>query len=165
MTKTQPIKRIVLSDNDGTTLIMVAEPVDAERPCYLVIRLESTEHWGDNPPYKYHADIRAVSPQWIGNKELAQIADQYQMDLKTFKAEPIAFQVEAALSYGTAATLWQEAGNNQRKLLKAAWEQIPMMQMMFGFYMDKSQNAVGDTGWDWIKGDLCGALKRRANAE
>lgn len=163
MTKTQPIKRIVLRD-DEVTMYMVVEPVDSDRPCYLVIRLESTEHWGDNPPYKYHIDILAVSPQWIGNKELASIADQYQMDLKTFKREPMAFQVQAALEYGTAATLWKEAGNNQRKLLKAAWEQIPLMQMLFGMYMDRAQNAVGDTGWDWIRGDLCGALKRRAKA-
>lgn len=154
------MKQKILSDCDGVRLTMVEEPVLAERPCFLVVHLESTEHWGDQPPYKYHIEILAASPKWIGNKELQSAAETHGISLKDFKALPVESQVQIIVEYGIRPVLWREAGNNKAKLLAAANEQLPVIHAMFGFYMDRPQNAIGDTGWDWIRGQLCAGISR-----
>ena len=167
-TEQTTMEQTILRDDGDKWMSMVKEPVLSTRRCYLVIIVESTEDWGrgnEAPPYKFHAEIVAVSPQWISNKSLASIAESYSMDVKAFKQQPIEAQVEQVLDYGTRATLWMETSDDEDALKAKANEQVQVCHMMFGFYMDRQQNAIGDTGWDWIKGKLGAAMRRRAKGE
>lgn len=103
---------------------------------------------------EYCVTVSAVSPQAAGKDNLDRalgfcgFSDE---DLKAF-GNNHRYQVEALSYYGIAATLWQESGNNIHKLLKAARLESRKIETLFGFYMDKRQNMIGNTGWDFIEG-------------
>lgn len=71
-----------------------------------------------------------------------------------FLSQPIEHQVVDIQAYGISANLWQEAGNGKAKLITAAKEQCQIIPSLFGFYMDRYQNRMGATGWDFIKGSI-----------
>lgn len=87
--------------------------------------------------------------------------NKYMADLITVLPEEIARLWEDK----SRAVLWMETGDDEDALKAKANEQVQVCHMMFGFYMDRQQNAIGDTGWDWIKGKLGAAMRRRAKGE
>ena len=121
---------------------------------YLLARLEYTDEWGDEIEYKYHMSVVAVGPRWPSAKELQSHLNTLGMTAEEFHSFPIDGQLECLLKCGLMATLWQETGNNERKLVKAAREQIAELSITFGFRMGRAQNAIGSTGWDFVKGDI-----------
>jgi hypothetical protein len=107
---------------------------------------------------KYNVCLSAVSPQQAGDENLQRALGSYGMEGESereieFRKDPI-MQVECLHSYGVSAPLWQADGNNLSKLMKEARRQADMSNMLFGFYMDGPKNRIGNTGWDFIKGDI-----------
>ncbi len=49
-------------------------------------------------------------------------------------------------------------------LLLTMQEEAVRVTTLFGFYMDKYQNGVGSTGWDFLKGDVMAGLSRMMEA-
>ena len=72
---------------------------------------------------------------------------------------------EVLIDTGTYAHIWQGYGNNLAKLVRECRDELRKADMLFGLYMDRTQNAVGDTGWDWIAGNLCAYRNRSAESE
>ena len=66
--------------------------------------------------------------------------------------------------YGVHACLFHKLGNNCGKLMQEAKKQAVTISGLFGFYMDRQQNMIGSTGWDFIKGDTMAGLARRERA-
>lgn len=66
--------------------------------------------------------------------------------------------VELLHSYGIAAHVWSADGN-LRDLLREGKKQAVQAEFLFGFAMDRPQNALGATGWDWLRGNLCPSLQ------
>lgn len=105
---------------------------------------------------KYRVDILAVSLQAAGQNKIdtalefwgAENLDAIRPEYRNDVA------IEALLDYGVYAPLQTFAGNNCQKVLKEARAQLECISKLFGFYMDKPKNIVGNTGWDFIKGDL-----------
>jgi len=76
--------------------------------------------------------------------------------------------IEVICSYGCGkALIWDGYSNNYRKLMKqardGAYQQLSMPGM--GFAMDRPQNAIGSTGWDFLKGDITAGLRRYSEGD
>lgn len=131
---------------------------------WLVMDVRPNEDWeyGDKHQPKYWVSIAVVSPEAADPKELqAAIASWGLPDdrLAEYMKDPL-FLVECLHSYGVAAYVWQGEGNNLSVLMREARKQAQLVDMMFGFYMDRPQNAIGSTGWDTVRGDLLAGLRR-----
>lgn len=109
---------------------------------------------------KYNVCLSAVSPAEAGDEKMHSAFECIGMEENhELQKNPLA-QVEALHSYGISAPLWQDNGNNARKLLREARKQAFMSSTLFGFYMDAPKNRIGSTGWDCIKGDITAGMRR-----
>lgn len=145
-------------DDDSQILWISRELNNGDWPYYLILELQYTEYWDSEWANKglYFVSVYAVSPVAAKDK-IADAARSMSMTDETLKAFPAPEQAIALKEYGIAVPLLQKQGNNKRRLLAEAHEQLPVMEGMFGFYMDRPVNAIGDKGWDLIKGDLYAA--------
>lgn len=73
-----------------------------------------------------------------------------------------------AVHYGYHASCqWKyflEDVDQRPELLWALNEKVPM-EALCGFYIDKPMNRMGDTGWDWMRGDIGAAMRRRGERD
>ncbi len=63
--------------------------------------------------------------------------------------------VELLHSYGIFATVWSKTGS-LKDLLRRGKNKAEETELLFGFAMDRFQNGMGATGWDFIRGDTIG---------
>jgi len=109
------------------------------------------EATGETDGDKYCLSIQSISPQEAGTENIKSamrccgIEDQEMSDL---------MKVEILSSYGVYAQLWTQSGNNYKKLFKDAHKEVMAITSLYGFYMDKRENLIGNDGWDFIKGDI-----------
>ena len=99
---------------------------------------------------KYVLQVLSVSPHQAGSENLKKAFDCCGME---FSTDPL-IQVEVLTSYGVYAVLDSFDGNNAYKLLKEAKHQIPVYTGLYGFYMDRKVNAIGNNNWDFIAGNI-----------
>ncbi len=123
----------------------------------LVIELRNNhEDTGDETLPKYRVSLSVVSPEAAGPGHLADafqsmgLDDEFTAELR----EKRLFQVEALYTYGTYAEVWSAEGNDWRKLIQAAHRQALFVNSFFGFYLDAPRNAFGNTGWDFVAGEI-----------
>ena len=136
---------------------------------WLVMDVRPNEDWeyGSKKDPKYWVSLAVVSPEAADPKELQAAINSYGIpadELPRFMADPL-FLVECLHSYGVAAYVWNGEGNNLSVLMKEARKQAQLVNMLFGFYMDRPQNKIGSTGWDTVKGDLLAGLRRYEDDE
>jgi hypothetical protein len=131
---------------------------------WIVIRLINWEDaCGANAPKEtYNVELLSVSPSEAGEENLASAFSCCGLDgpeQASLRENPLV-QVECLVSYGVYANLWQANGNNAHKLLKEARHQAICAAGLYGFYMDRTQNRIGSTGWEFQRGDLQSAMTR-----
>jgi hypothetical protein len=116
----------------------------------------------DAPKEKYNICLSVVSPQEAGEENIAKAMSDYGQDfLQTIKDEfKQEFIVEALHSYGIAAPIWNENGNNFKQLMKQIKAKARESEFLFGFAMDRPCNAIGSTGWDFLRGDIMAGLSK-----
>lgn len=108
------------------------------------------EETGDETQDQYCVTLSAVSPESVRQDTLnSAIKSCGWKDDKDYSAIEL---VEILHSYGTYVVLWQGQGYNIKQLMKEARKQADLSCMLFGFYMDRPQNRIGQTGWDTIRG-------------
>ena len=129
---------------------------------YFLLRVQYLEDMmGDEAPAKYCVEILAVSPEAAGPDNVKKAIDSCGNDTEG-KEIPDDMKVEALASYGIYAPLYSKSGNNMKSLLKEARKEFKLIHAFtFGFKMDCPVNRIGDTGWDWLQGNLGAALKRK----
>ena len=154
-------KIVEICDGDYSRLWYDPQVVPSNHPTYLVIKMDYMDQWCSDFEHTYHMEIMALGPRWPSKKNLEERLRDYEMSRDDFKALPLDGQLQILAETGLAAHLWQQSGNNKRTLLNQAREELSKIQVMFGFYMDRYQNQIGDTGWDWIRGNLMAGMKRR----
>lgn len=123
--------------------------------------LELVNMWdatGDEKQDKYVVELSAVSPEQAGESGLKQAFDSCGVPDES-KQDALC-QVEALHSYGIKANLVSRSGGNAHKLLREVKREAMAVEGLFGFYMDRPENRIGSTGWEFIKGDLNSALAR-----
>ncbi len=125
---------------------------------WLVMVVDNMNEIDNNPPYKYLLSLNAVSPFEAGDGKIRDALESLGLEHETNLTDYM--KVEALIEYGISATLWSDGGNNLRELLKEAHKQASLSESLFGFYMDKRENMIGSTGWDFIKGDIMAGLNR-----
>lgn len=155
-------KMDVMHDYDSEKLWLSHAPcTDADWPIYYAIKLEYTEEWGDEAVKqygKYYVNLLAVSPDAVSDVEKAsakRCAGWDNMD----ETNPLHW-CDVLLSYGTFATLGQWNGNNKNKLLSLARKELALLTITLGFKLDRQQNAMGASGWDFIQGNPLGQYAR-----
>jgi len=115
----------------------------------------------DEAPVKWHVQLAAVAPDAINDTKKQSALQYYGVALEDADWSNSLFAVEILYSYGTSAFLWQESGDNLRQLLITAKSEADMLgAVLFGFAMDRPQNAIGTTGWDAISGNLLAPLSK-----
>lgn len=121
---------------------------------------EDYERGGKDPAY--WVSLAVVSPEAADPKELDAAVRSWGIpdsELAGFMADPL-FLVECLHSYGVAAFVWRGEGNNLSALMKEARREAQLVNMLFGFYMDRPQNRIGSTGWDTVRGDIWAGARR-----
>lgn len=105
---------------------------------------------------KYMITIKAVSPSEPSDETKNDALDCLGLDEMKANMDTIKpFEMANILNdYGTGAVLFSKRGNNAKKLFNIARTECEKIKMMFGFYMDKQQNMIGNSGWDFIKGEI-----------
>ena len=109
---------------------------------------------------KYGVTLSVISPEMAENEiesalnswGLESIPDNLTQSHKEM------FLCDLLHSYGVFAPISTEYGNNWRKLLKETKKEAKLVEILFGFYMDKSVNAIGSNGWDFLKGDILAGI-------
>lgn len=116
---------------------------------------------------RYNVCISAVAPSEINDKDIqAVMAKKRQQSSQceccgVDKANDPLLLVELIHAYGISAIIWQKNGNNLRQLRKEARKRADIQgDSLFGFSMDRPQNAIGTTGWEMIRGDLLAPFNR-----
>lgn len=130
---------------------------------YHVIRFENCAQWGDGAT-GYHCDLQEVdtsNPQL----ESAFACNGLSLDEMNERQEPGRewAKVEALASYGAYAPLWQEAGTNSHKLLRAAKRESRLLATNDAGYearMDRPVNKIGSTAREYAAGDYNSAILR-----
>lgn len=147
-----------LSDIDSGKRLLSPDVVDSDHPVYLIVEVEYTDEWGDDCPYAIHGQVVAVSPGFAkSHTELDSYLSTIGMDRAKFDELDIEAQADVLAETGCKATLFQTTGEtdeDEDKVIEACKAEITPINVMFGFYMDKPQNRIGATGWDWIKGSV-----------
>lgn len=117
---------------------------------YLVMDvLNMHDATGDEDQPKYNVSIQAVSPESVNPDKLQSIlSDTGMRDLY----DNPEFQAEVLSEYGIFALLWQKDGDNLNSLMWEARREADLIESLFGFYMDKPENRIGQNGWQLIRG-------------
>lgn len=123
-------------------------------PYYLILDVTNWhEATGDEEQPKYCVSIIAVSPEAAGPENVEKALDSCGIDPDIFP-EKLAeeLKAEALATYGIFACLWQRQSNNINTLLKEARREANLITSLFGFYMDRPENRIGQDGWSLIRG-------------
>lgn len=132
---------------------------------WMVLTVDNMNEIDNNPPYTYLVQLKAVSPSEAGEEELKSALECVGLEDRTDLTDLM--KVEALTESGCSAPIWDDGGDNLKKLLKEAHKQASISETLFGFMMDKQVNRIGSNGWDFIKGDITAGLNRwkEANKE
>lgn len=106
-------------------------------------------------PEEWCCSVCTVNVGMAGKKGAADARRSYGMDEDTWNDLPHVAKAQLLMEYGLQATLKQECGYSAARLLqKAVTEWLPEVNTFGGFRLDAPQNACGNSGWDFMKGDI-----------
>jgi hypothetical protein len=128
---------------------------------WLAIRVINWEDsTGEKPDGNtYNVELLSVSPSEAGPENLKRAFEcigQENSD-ESILDNPVC-QCDALLSYGVYAHLWSADGKNINKLMREVRKQALVATSLYGFYMDRAQNRIGDNGWDFQRGQIGRAI-------
>jgi hypothetical protein len=133
---------------------------NGEWNCYYVLELMNwIEAVGEREAREvgatYNVSLSVVSPDAVGKQELARALDCYGIDPSERETLNTLALVECLHGYGIKATIFDKSGNNAHKLMREARERANLSaSFTFGFDLDKQANAIGNTGWDFLSGNI-----------
>lgn len=132
-----------------------------------------------------YIELYVISPEQVGEKETKMALASWGLDddLPEDTEEREVMLCELLLGYGTAAGIYSLVGGHARIFNDGWWEEpegvdlgeelyegVKLMKQhamfvdsMFGFFMDRPLNAIGATGWDWVKGDIARPIREMAD--
>lgn len=104
-------------------------------------------------PAKYCVSLYAVSPSEAGEKNLQAALESCGYD-ETVHSLSDEMKVEMLSEYGVQAQVHSQNGDNLQELLKETRKLADLHSIHFGFWMDRAQNRIGSSGWDFLRGDF-----------
>lgn len=158
-----PKQWTVIEDIDTHKVWQVMRLEDCDWPILVFVKVTYTEEydreWAEKG--KYHVQIEAVAPEAPEAEAIMRCINSIGSTLPEWNQADEVWRARALADYGIYAMLWQDQGNNLRKLLKAARNELASIPIFIGFRLDRALNAIGNTGWDSLKGDI--GFKRSAS--
>ena len=144
-------------ENSDSNLVFASKVINhGDWPFHFLIVVDYLDRvsreWAEKSG-NYHVAIHVASAEACADK-CQRVVDTIGETLETFQALPYVQQCRVVQEYGYSAALHQNTGNNLRTLLRAARKELKVLDFMFGFYMDRPINAMGATGWDFVKGEF-----------
>ncbi len=136
-------------------------------PVQFLVRLQYCDYWEKEwaKDGKYYAAIEAVAPAAPPLEEIKAACESRGCPYDEYEKLDELYQSTVLADYGTKAVLWACQSNHRSKLLIDARKELAVLRFTFGFAMDKNQNALGATGWDFIQGDPTLRRKREEKDE
>lgn len=123
---------------------------------YVFLQLtDMLEHERD-PDTRYYGEVKIVNIGMAGKKAVLDIKEECGIE---GHVEPVWIACEL-MRRGTCACVIQESGNSKVDVLQRIQERMFEVTTLGGFVLDRAQNAIGSTGWDFMKGDILAGLKR-----
>ena len=146
---------IVIKNDDYDKIMLGKEWHNGDWNLRLATKIMFLENYLSEEELKdsgiYEVSIIAVSPEAAGIENINRAIDS------SFGNEQFEYEYKeylALIEYGIYATLFHKSGNNVKKLLHEANQELQAISAMFGFYMDNVENRIGNTGWDFISGNI-----------
>ena len=130
---------------------------------WLVIEVSVMEDRCDAKDDKYCVSLKAVSPEAAEGNPLFAAMRCCGVDESSSWFKDALSLVEILSSYGTHARLGEWSGNNLKKLMMWAKDKAAENNLLFGFAMDRPENAIGTSGWHMIAGRVWGDLRDDEN--
>ena len=133
------------------------EPIPAEGPVFLFIRVLDVSDAELAHGHKWGAEVVAVSPFMATDASICDalyssgdwMAERWS---ESDSGARIDMLCEALIEYGVAATLVSKTSTRAIGPFRDCFRKLSRMSMFFGLYADQQMNALGNTGWDFIKG-------------
>jgi len=129
------------------------EETEKAEMCYVMEIINMHYATGETDINKYNVAIHAVAPHLLSDEQ-KESACKSACEETPFDELDWNYQVELAYEHGISAPVFNIGGNNYKKLLAEAKTEIQREDFLFGFMMDRPVNAIGNTGWDAIKGEI-----------
>lgn len=132
-----------ISDNDYKQVLDAGNVGE----CRLMVEIINLEEYGCDSEYKYQCTIYATKQKHrMTKKQKADITSSCGIEWKQINYVDI-------LDYGLSAPLEGISANENDF---TAWinETLPRVKMLFGFYMDRPVNRIGNDGWGFINGHI-----------
>jgi len=124
---------------------------------YVIVDFTNLKNaMGEEATSKYLVTVNVVAPSQPAKKEIDSALESVGFDEERQKEIKKDKKALAGIlsEYGLEAQVFHEEGDNAKELMDTAKTQIPAITNLFGFYMDKPVNMIGNTGWDAIKGEI-----------
>lgn len=119
---------------------------------WLVINVINWLDYERHPENTYSVELQAVSPDSVSQADKDRaISSSCGWD-SLDESNPLDM-VQVLSEHGIFAQLWDASGNNIAKLMQAARHEAQLIEMLFGFYMDRPENRLGQDGWGLIRGE------------
>jgi len=133
------------------------EPILCEGPVFLFIRTLDVREAGLAHGHKWGAEVIAVSPFLATDAAICDAlrssGDYMSERWSDSDGEArIAMLCDALMSYGVQAVLFSKTSTRAIGPFRACFNELAKMSIVFGFYADQTLNAIGDTGWEFMKG-------------
>ena len=101
----------------------------------------------------FHVELLAVNPGMQSDETIKEIENEFDGGLCWSELSTNG-KINVLVERGTHATLWQQSGIDETELINQAKEQYQQTLTVGGFQLDQPQNAIGSTGWDFMKGEI-----------
>jgi hypothetical protein len=106
----------------------------------------------------YEVTLSVVAPKRCSEEKRDAALESWGLEPANWGTMSLRQQCDVLHSYGIRAHIAEWQGNNLGKLMKLAREKARETEFMFGFAMDRRQNDVGASGWDFLEGNILGPL-------
>lgn len=123
---------------------------------YVFIQVMYMDEHERDPDTRFYGEVKIVNIGMAGKAAVLEIKRECGIEGKV-DSKWIAKEL---MSRGTCATVIQESGNSKVDVLQRIQERMFEVTTFGGYGLDKAQNAIGSTGWDFMKGDILAGLKR-----
>jgi hypothetical protein len=151
--KNHTLKFKTLTDWDSEKIMISKKLNNGDWDYYLAIKIMYLDSYMTESEVrnvgKYSVELLAVSPAAAGSDNVNKALDGYD-GIKITEL----VKCEALIQYGISACLFDATGNDLNELKAEAFKQADIIPSMFGFYMDRPLNAIGNDGWDFISGNI-----------
>lgn len=130
-----------------------SDPDSADHRFVVFVRLQYLEAYGEDVASDlghYALAVYVTCPERVDAETIKRALDGYPDGVDRV------WQAVALLDYGLAARLAAVCGNNLRTLETELRRAVAGWTAMFGFMMDRPQNAIGASGWDFLSGNILG---------